>query len=98
MRQEMIKKSNDKGIRIAFYGKGGIGESTIASNVAAGFSILGLKVFLIGCDPKGDSTRNIMGKKIQSVIRSIQEEETMLDQINYRYQKYKGKYVFLSDL
>lgn len=70
-------------IRMAFYGKGGIGKSTIASNVAAGFSSLGLKVLLIGCDPKGDSTRNIMGKKIPTVIHSILEKGENLQEQDF---------------
>ena len=36
-------------------GKGGIGKSTIASNLSAAFATLGMKVLHIGCDPKGDS-------------------------------------------
>ena len=44
-------------IRVAFYGKGGIGKSTIASNVSALLAMQGKKVLHIGCDPKADSTR-----------------------------------------
>ena len=43
--------------KIAFYGKGGIGKSTTASNVSAALSLMGKKVCQIGCDPKNDSTR-----------------------------------------
>ena len=43
-------------IKIAVYGKGGIGKSTTVSNVAAALSEKGLKVMQIGCDPKADST------------------------------------------
>ena len=43
--------------RVAFYGKGGIGKSTIASNVSALLAMQGKKVLHIGCDPKADSTR-----------------------------------------
>ena len=39
-------------IRIAVYGKGGIGKSTTVSNVAAALAEMGLKVMQIGCDPK----------------------------------------------
>lgn len=47
--------------RIAIYGKGGIGKSTVSSNVAAAMSMAGLKVMQIGCDPKSDSTRSLLG-------------------------------------
>lgn len=43
--------------RIAVYGKGGIGKSTISSNLTAALSDMGIKVLQIGCDPKHDSTR-----------------------------------------
>ena len=38
-------------IKLAFYGKGGIGKSTAASNVSAALAEKGLKVMQIGCDP-----------------------------------------------
>ena len=44
-------------IKIALYGKGGIGKSTTAANIAMAFAKQGLKVMQIGCDPKADSTR-----------------------------------------
>ena len=46
---------------IAFYGKGGIGKSTTLSNVIAALSTKGKKVLQIGCDPKHDSTRLLLG-------------------------------------
>lgn len=48
--------------KIAFYGKGGIGKSTTAANVSAAFSRGGKKVCQIGCDPKNDSTRLLLGR------------------------------------
>ncbi len=50
--------------QIALYGKGGIGKSTVASNVSVAFAEKGLKVMQIGCDPKRDSTRNLTGGKM----------------------------------
>lgn len=59
-------------LKIAIYGKGGIGKSTTASNLAATFSKTGLTVLQIGCDPKADSTKNLLsGKKIDSVLDVI---------------------------
>jgi nitrogenase iron protein len=58
--------------QIAIYGKGGIGKSTVASNLSASLSLLGKKVLQIGCDPKHDSTRFLMhGKKITTVLDYI---------------------------
>ncbi|MEG2000820.1 MAG: nitrogenase iron protein NifH [Evtepia sp.] len=43
-------------IRLAIYGKGGIGKSTTVSNVSAVLAEKGFRVMQIGCDPKADST------------------------------------------
>lgn len=58
-------------LRIAFYGKGGIGKSTIAAHTAAAFALQGKKVLFIGCDPKADSSRTIVGRKIKSVLECM---------------------------
>ncbi|WP_032122425.1 nitrogenase iron protein NifH [Clostridium amazonitimonense] len=71
---------NKKVLKIALYGKGGIGKSTIATNLSAAFSKIGLKVLHIGCDPKGDSTRNLMGHKIPTVMEVIQKKGTYIEE------------------
>ncbi len=53
---------------IAFYGKGGIGKSTTLSNVIAALSAEGNKVLQIGCDPKHDSTRLLLGGFTQTTV------------------------------
>jgi nitrogenase iron protein NifH len=45
--------------KIAIYGKGGIGKSTVTSSLSAALSHLGYRVMQIGCDPKADSTINL---------------------------------------
>lgn len=66
------------GIRIAFYGKGGIGKSTIAANVSAALAKAGKKVLHIGCDPKSDSTRTLMGRRIPTVLDILRTKEEIL--------------------
>ena len=44
--------------RLAFYGKGGIGKSTVSSNIAYLYKASGKNVLQIGCDPKHDSAQH----------------------------------------
>ena len=69
--------------RIAIYGKGGIGKSTTSANVTAALCERGLKVLQIGCDPKSDSTRLLMGgRRIPSVLETLREKsEAGLDEL-----------------
>lgn len=65
------------------YGKGGIGKSTTSSNVSAVFGKLGLKVLQIGCDPKADSTKNLLsGSRMSSVLNILNtNSDATVDQI-----------------
>lgn len=47
--------------QIAFYGKGGVGKSTVGSNLIAALAETGIKALMVGCDPKHDCTRNLRG-------------------------------------
>ena len=63
-------------IKIAIYGKGGIGKSTVTSHLAAAFATLGKKVIQIGCDPKADSTINLLGgQPLRPVMNYLREED-----------------------
>ena len=57
--------------KICVYGKGGIGKSTTVANVAAAMAELDLKVAVVGCDPKSDSTRCLMGRRIPTVLDQL---------------------------
>ncbi|MBQ2693670.1 MAG: AAA family ATPase [Clostridia bacterium] len=61
-------------IKIAVYGKGGIGKSTMTSNLSAAFAHLGKKVIQIGCDPKADSTFNLLGGDVPTPALNYMRE------------------------
>jgi len=69
--------------KIAIYGKGGIGKSTTASNLAFAWAQMGYKVMQIGCDPKADSTSSLSGKNgittVLDAIRTQPEQITLGD-------------------
>ncbi|MBQ9772505.1 MAG: P-loop NTPase [Lentisphaeria bacterium] len=70
-------------IKIAIYGKGGIGKSTVTSNLAAAFARLGKKVIQIGCDPKADSTINLLnGDPVMPVMNYLREYDKEPEQIS----------------
>ncbi len=61
-------------IKIAVYGKGGIGKSTTVSNLAAALAERGLKVMQIGCDPKADSTGSLHHlERVDTVLDLVRE-------------------------
>ena len=72
--------------KIAIYGKGGIGKSTMTSNLAAALAVLGKRVIQIGCDPKADSTINLLGgtplMSVMGYMRAHDTEPTRLDEIS----------------
>ena len=78
--------------KIAVYGKGGIGKSTTSSNISAALADMGYRVLQIGCDPKADSTKNLMhGKKITSVLDAIREKgEGNITSEDVLFQGYGG--------
>ena len=63
-------------LKIAIYGKGGIGKSTMTGNLAAAFAYRGKKVIQIGCDPKADSTINLLGgEPLLPVMNQLREHD-----------------------
>lgn len=67
--------NNHENIRqIALYGKGGIGKSTISSNLTAALTCKNIKPAQIGCDPKADSVNTLMDGKFIETISEITRE------------------------
>ena len=77
-------------IKIAVYGKGGIGKSTTISNVAVAMAEQGLTVMQIGCDPKADSTVLLRhGKPVETVldlVRNRKNDFTLSDMVMEGYR------------
>lgn len=73
-------------LKLAIYGKGGIGKSTMTANLSAAFASLGKKVIQIGCDPKADSTINLLGGRAQQpvmdYIRDHGDDIASIDEIS----------------
>lgn len=61
--------------KIAIYGKGGIGKSTTTQNTVAGLVEAGKNVKVVGCDPKADSTRLLLGGMAQKTVLDTLREE-----------------------
>lgn len=73
--------------RIAIYGKGGIGKSTIVSNMAAAYAE-DHQVLVIGCDPKADTTRTLIGSRIPTILDVVREKKDVsADQIVFEGYK-----------
>lgn len=57
------------------YGKGGIGKSTLSSNIASVYGGEGIETLLIGCDPKSDTAINITGRKVRPLLDILKTEK-----------------------
>lgn len=76
-------------MKLAVYGKGGIGKSTTSCNISVALSNRGKKVLQIGCDPKHDSTFTLTGFLIPTIIDTLQKkdyhyEDVWPDEVIYR--------------
>ncbi len=77
--------------KVAIYGKGGIGKSTTTQNTVAGLAEMGKKVMVVGCDPKADSTRLLLGGLAQkTVLDTLREEGEDVDLDDVRKMGFGG--------
>nr|QKN19240.1 photochlorophyllide reductase subunit L [Eudorina cylindrica] len=62
-------------MKLAVYGKGGIGKSTTSCNISIALAKRGKKVLQIGCDPKHDSTFTLTGFLIPTIIDTLSSKD-----------------------
>ena len=80
-------------MKLAVYGKGGIGKSTIATHISVALAKRGKKVLQIGCDPKHDSTFTLTGFLIPTIIDTLKEKDYHYEDVwpeDIIYQGYGG--------
>jgi len=72
--------------KIVFLGKGGIGKSTILTNLSTIYARMGRKVLFVGCDPKRDATMLLTNRTdiptvIDQLIRTndVRLEDVLLE-------------------
>lgn len=77
--------------KIAIYGKGGIGKSTVTANLSAALASSGRRVLQIGCDPKADSTINLMGgKQITPVLTLMRDGDSAPGIADFIHEGFAG--------
>ncbi|MHA1267444.1 MAG: nucleotide-binding protein [Candidatus Helarchaeota archaeon] len=76
--------------QIAFYGKGGIGKSTIAANLAVCFAEMSLRPLIIGCDPKTDSHILLTEKSYVTPVLEVIQQDLALELDDILIMGYKG--------
>ena len=79
-------------MKLAVYGKGGIGKSTTSCNISVALAKRGKKVLQIGCDPKHDSTFTLTGFLIPTIIDTLQAKDYHYEDVwpeDVIYQGYK---------
>jgi nitrogenase iron protein NifH len=70
---------------IALYGKGGVGKTTLVTNICAAMVEAGFNVMQIGCDPKGDSATLLNnGFPIPNILEQVRNHKNItLDSMVY---------------
>ena len=77
-------------MKLAVYGKGGIGKSSISCHLSIALAQRGKRVLQIGCDPKHDSTFSLTGFLIPTIIDTLQSKDFHYENIWSEDVIYKG--------
>ena len=84
---------------IAIYGKGGIGKSFTLANLSYMMARQGLKVLLIGCDPKSDTTSLLFGgRACPTIIETSAKKKLAGEQVEIGDVCFKRDGVFAMEL
>nr|AYQ94746.1 ATP-binding subunit of protochlorophyllide reductase [Elakatothrix viridis] len=89
----MAFNQNQESLKLAIYGKGGIGKSTTSCNISIALARRGKKVLQIGCDPKHDSTFTLTGFLIPTIIDTLESKKYHYEDVwseDVIYQGYGG--------
>jgi nitrogenase iron protein NifH len=63
---------------IALYGKGGVGKTTLATNISAALVESGFSVLLVGCDPDGESSTLLHdGRTEPGLLQQLQKHKAI---------------------
>ena len=77
-------------MKICVYGKGGVGKSSLTSNLSIALARRGKRVLQIGCDPKHDSTFTLTGFLIPTIIDTLQSKDYHYEDVWPEDVIYKG--------
>jgi light-independent protochlorophyllide reductase subunit L len=77
-------------MKLAVYGKGGIGKSTTSCNISVALARRGKKVLQIGCDPKHDSTFTLTGYLIPTIIDTLAAKDYHYENVWHEDVIHKG--------
>nr|YP_009646419.1 ATP-binding subunit of protochlorophyllide reductase [Chloroparvula japonica]QBX98104.1 ATP-binding subunit of protochlorophyllide reductase [Chloroparvula japonica] len=77
-------------MKLAVYGKGGVGKSTVSCNLSIALAKRGQRVLQIGCDPKHDSTFTLTGFLIPTIVDTLQAKDYHYEDIWVEDVIYQG--------
>ena len=76
--------------KIVFYGKGGVGKSTLIANISAALIDAGFRVLQVGCDAKADSSRTLNGGFSVPTVSQAYSAHGTLDYDRVVHRGFKG--------